>query len=97
MTRPGGAGGLGPCGNLATEFRALRGSRGRGFQLSGVSGCETLTESRGAGAEVKELREVHSQPLGGFSLCLRPPCGLKLLLLPSGLHTHSSLHAGLTL
>lgn len=68
MTSQGGAGGLGPGGNLATELRALRGSRGRSFQLSGLSGCETLPGSRRDGAEVKELREVHSQPLGGFSL-----------------------------
>lgn len=86
MTSQGGAAGLGPGGNLATELRALRGSRGRSFQLSGLSGCETLPESCRAGAEAKELREVHS-----------PPCGLKLLLVPSGLRLGSSLPAELTL
>ena len=71
-------------GTWPLSSESWRGATGR--DISNCLGCQIMPESPRDGAEVKELMELQSQPLGESSLHLRPPSVLKHLVVASSLH-----------
>ena len=85
----GGAGGLGGAGLVGTWPPGGATRR----DISNCLRCQIMPEFPRDGAEVKELMEVKSHPLGGSSLHLWPPSVLKHLVVASSLHrTHPCMH-----